>query len=827
MINVSKEFKEKLKRDRVPIMNYADVTLSDGTVLHLEPKDFMIGGCSIEDKTTDGKFGVGFCIGKALSIRLENKDERFSQYDFYQSIITLYVAMLLDDGSIEKIRKGVYYAIAPKTPGDTIEISAVDGMYRLDRDYSASITTYPATLQAIISDACLDCGIPIGFRQFDNMNFVVQEKPEKATYRKVVSWAAQIAGYNARIDNDGYMQLIWHKTSLLEGYHYNGGNFKTYPHDTVIDGGNFKDYSTGMVISGGDFTSEEPIHIFRIKSLSVGTDDVQITGVRVVGEDDKTALSGEEGYLIEIKGNPFVNGREPEIADYLGRRMTGIQFRPFSAQVLSNPLYEPFEVVKVSDRKGNVYYSFINSVSYKIGAYTQVSCQAEDPVRNGSVFSSPAAAAVVEARRNAEKQISTYDKAVQNMNQIAANAMGFHTTYEDQPDGSRITYIHDKPALEDSRTIYKQTIDGFFISTDGGKSYTAGFDKNGNAVVNILYAIGVVCDWIRGGTLTLGGDNNVNGLLKLLNSAGEEVVRADNTGLQVSKGNIRGTTMEIGGLDNANGDIKSYSAEKELRAIFGNNGLEIYAEGRKIGSIGIHYVTPMDVGLAFYLERNASYIGWVAPERNGINSKFYYVSEYHSSEKEGIYSNVPFYSKNINVDGELRVSGTAYMNGTLQANLGVYITNGLYVDDVYYPSDERLKKNIKKSEISALSAINEIQTYTYDWIETGKHREIGFIAQQMETAAEELVHTDNETGAYSINEVGLIPYLVKAVQELSGQLDGLKREIANLKGEDAPVKLSGRKNKWKPVPYTDKEKEAFVGILQERREAKRYGNSND
>lgn len=65
MINASKEFKEKLKNG-ANVVNYADITLSDGTVLHLTYKDFMIGGCSIEDKTTDGKFGVGFVIGKTL-----------------------------------------------------------------------------------------------------------------------------------------------------------------------------------------------------------------------------------------------------------------------------------------------------------------------------------------------------------------------------------------------------------------------------------------------------------------------------------------------------------------------------------------------------------------------------------------------------------------------------------------------------------------------------------------------------------------------------------------------------------------------------------------
>ena len=568
MINASKEFKEKLKNGAA-VVNYADVTLSDGTVLHLEPKDFMIGGCNIEDKTTDGKFGVGFVVGKTLAIKIANHDERFSIYDFYNSIIRVYVAMAMDDGTIEKIRKGVYYATVPSTKGEIIEINAVDGMFLLDKDYSANKTAYPASLQTILTDACLDCGIPIGFRQFDNMSFVVQEKPETGTYRQIVSYACQIAGYNAHIDNDGYMQLIWYNSALLEQYNYVGGDFKTYPHDTILDGGDFDDYSANTIISGGTFSDVMPEHIFRVKSLDVHTDDVQITGVRVIGEDDKTFLFGEEGYLIEVK-NPFANGKEQAVANYLGGRLVGMVFRPFTAQVLNNPLYEPFEVVRVSDRKGNVYNSVINSVSYKIGGYTKISCEAEDPVRNGSVYYSEAAAAVVEARRKFDKQLSTYDKAVQNMNQLAGNAMGFHTTYEEQSDGSRITYLHDKPILEESKTIYKQTIDGFFISTDGGKTYTAGFDKNGNAVVNILYAIGIVADWIKGGTLTLGGDNNINGSCVIYDARGKEVGRFDKDGVWAQNGYFKGT-IESSSAKITGGSININTGNKEESLIVLNS----------------------------------------------------------------------------------------------------------------------------------------------------------------------------------------------------------------------------------------------------------------
>lgn len=539
MITASRDFKEKLK-DGANLVNYADITLSNGEVLPLTYKDFMIGGCQIEDKTTDGKFGVGYVIGKTLSIRLENVDERFSKCDFYQSIINLYVAMAMDDGTIEKIRKGVFYTVVPETPGEIIEISAVDGMYLLDKDYSASTTQYPATLQTIISDACLDCGIPIGFRQFDNMNFTVQEKPEKATYRQVVSWACQIAGYNAHIDNNGYMQLIWYNSALLDQYNYNGGNFKIYPHDVIIDGGNFTDYNTDTVISGGSFTDEIPEHIFRIRSLTVNTDDVQITGVRVIGEDKKEALFGEAGYVIEVSENPFVNGREQEVAGYLGARIVGMVFRPFSAQVLGNPLYEPFEVVRVSDRKGNVYNSIINSVSYKIGGYTQVACEAEAPACNGSRYVSAAAQAVVEARRNTEKQLTAYDKAVQEMNQLAANAMGLYRESEKQDGGSYIYYQSNKPITVDSNgkcqfaansVVYKSAAEGFFISTDGGRSFSSGFDSQGNAVLNVLSAIGIQFDWARGGTLSLGGFDNRNGVIHIMDKDNVHVGTIDNNGI--------------------------------------------------------------------------------------------------------------------------------------------------------------------------------------------------------------------------------------------------------------------------------------------------------
>lgn len=853
MISASKEFKEKLKSG-ANVVNYADITLSNGTVLHLEPKDFMIGGCSIEDKTTDGKFGVGFVIGKTLTIKIANHDERFSKYDFYQSIINLYVALVLDDGSIEKIRKGVYYTVVPETPGDIIEISAVDGMYRLDKDYASSTTVYPATLQKIITDVCLDCGIPIGFTQFDNMSYTVKEKPEKATYRQVMSWACQIAGYNARIDSAGYMRLIWYNTNMLDAYNYIGGDFKTYPHDTIVDGGGFKDYSANTIISGGDFANM-PEHIFRVKSLEVHTDDVQITGVRVIGEDEKKSIFGEEGYLIEINGNPFVNRKESTVAKYLGQRMIGMVFRPFSAEILNNPLYEPFEVARVSDAKGNVYYTLINSISYKIGGYTSVACEAEDPTRNGSMYYSQAAQAVVEARRNVDKQISIYDKAVQNMNELAANTMGLFREQELQSDGSYIYFESTKPITVDENgicrfepgsTVYKKQGEGFFVSRDGGLSYAAGFDSQGNAVLNVLYAIGIVCDWIRGGTLSLGGLNNTNGLLSILDDSGKQVGRWDKDGISVLKGIISGALIEVGGSDNSYGVVNIYDKNNKLCNKLSYDGMRLYNDGSYTGSIGTNYmkINPEMKSISFDLAHGQAFMGWGYQEEKGGSSviKFAYYSPDQSFKNSGLYLGDRLFSNFFKIylgkddtkgyisslsDGP-EICSTERISFSINDRIKMQlVVNGLnlYTDlnmnnfSILDESDERLKENIEESQEPALEIINNIQTYAFDWIEIGKHEKIGFIAQQIEAIAPDLVQINKESDVYSINKVGLIPYLVKAVQELTLQVKELRKEVLELKGEkNMPYKDKKTKKEWSPRSYTDTYKKDFVNKLIKARE---------
>ena len=90
-------------------------------------------------------------------------------------------------------------------------------------------------------------------------------------------------------------------------------------------------------------------------------------------------------------------------------------------------------------------------------------------------------------------------------------------------------------------------------------------------------------------------------------------------------------------------------------------------------------------------------------------------------------------------------------------------------------SDARLKTNIRTADINALDIIRAMRTYSFDWRESGEHERLGFIAQQLERdVSGDFVDVSVSDGHYSTKEMKMIPYLVKAIQELSEQIRQLK-----------------------------------------------------
>lgn len=545
MINVSTQ----LKKESLTNRNYyvtANVTLSNGTTLKLGKKDFYLSGNSLVDSADSGDFPVGVAIEKTASLSLVNDDGRFDGYNFNAARFVVFLNVQLSD-KIETIKRGTYIVSKKPATASEISLSLLDKMHNADKTYDSNLS-FPCTVKELLSECCQQCGITLGDAMFPNADFQIQQAPSNATYRTVIGMCAGIAGGNARIDENDLLRIITFDKTFTNTTIYDGGAVKNWTNGDDLDGGTLNPWTTGTVVDGGTLSNNDYHALFSIQNLQYDVDDVIVTGVKYI-EDETEYMSGRDGYVITID-NQLLSGNAQAGVETVGNQLIGLRMRPFSCDGIANGYATFGDPVEFIDTKNRVFRSFATNVEFVFGGSTSWSCSAKSAEEDVSEFIGGQQAVVEQAKKDTEKKLSAYDVKLKQMNELAANTLGFYYTEEVQADGSTISYRHDKPTLADSKVIYKTGVDGFFLSVDGGQTWKAGFDSNGDAVLNILYAIGIQSEWIntRGFTAK---DNKGNTTLRIDADTGAVTLEVENFTLksrtieQIAKDVVDGSVRNV------------------------------------------------------------------------------------------------------------------------------------------------------------------------------------------------------------------------------------------------------------------------------------------
>lgn len=552
MLNVSAKWQRAVMLDNdINVNCFANIVTASGEKIPISDSELWANGFEVNDSTSsNGTFTIGALIAGKLKIKLNNIYEDYSKYDFDKARVTAYVSKSFSDGTTEKLKIGEYRVSETSYDGSLITLTCLDNINNFNREYDSNLS-YPTTAYEVVRDACIKCDVPFTMARFDNSDYVINEIPsnnQKLTYGQVIAYILQLSGLWGKCGHDGELLIEWYDMSQFGSQNYNGGTFSTkttpYSDGDSVDGGNFTDYSSGDSVDGGTFTDARNYHnIYTQKDLNVATDDVVITGVKVIvtSKEDKAkdvnALAGKEGYVVSISDNPFISADKAQtVANYIFKKIGGMRFRPLDATLLSNPLIESGDVALVTDRKQNTYSCFISNRTFTVGSGTKISCDAENASRNSADKFSNETKAVVQARKVAQAQLSVYDKQMQLLTQLMSQSLGLFKTEQVQEDGSIIYIMHNKADLNSSNIQWKMTANGMAVSNDYGKTWRAGVDKDGNAVFNIMSAIGINFDWAHGGTLTLGGENNTNGKQYVKDANGKILITLDNKGITLANG---------------------------------------------------------------------------------------------------------------------------------------------------------------------------------------------------------------------------------------------------------------------------------------------------
>lgn len=554
MRKLSNRWKEKVKNGMdVQYLKYADITLTDGTVLNLTSANLWANGFSFEDSVSgDSSFDIGSAIINVLNLSINNFDGEYSNYDFEGAEVICYVGLQIEDEDtselldsageqildstgdtiivhkntvIEKTR--ICTATVVEQPEDetvTIDLTCEDNMRKFDRNYSDSKLKYPATRGQIVRDACEVCGVTLQTTSFDRDDYIVQNRPndEALTFRQVLQWVAQIGCQWMRCDEYGRLCIGWYISINEEELIIDDlGVLKTQDDSNI----SLELSSANGILSANNgtflendgilrlFATDEKGNVSEIKTTYGFTPhhtDVVITGVKVTeysessSDNPQTYVVGTEGYVLGISGNKLIRvGDGQTIASMIAEKCVGMRFRPFESECPTDVAMEAGDSLIIVDRNGKIYTSLLTTTTLKPGSGQKIACNAKSAAKNSSTRYSQATQAFVTARNMVKQEKTEREKTLEEFGKRIDSATGVYTTEEIQEDGSRIFYLHDKPTLAESKAIWKMTSEAWGVSTDGGQTWNGGMTVDGDTIVRILTAVGLNADWINTGAITV------------------------------------------------------------------------------------------------------------------------------------------------------------------------------------------------------------------------------------------------------------------------------------------------------------------------------------
>lgn len=547
MLSASAEFKDKIENGN-PIFTKVNITLQNGSTVSFNAGNFAFDdGFEMNTATSNSSsFDIGACITGELRLKLLNYNGELDDYSFDKAKVVAYV---YSPDLTEEIRKGVFYVDSQDFNSGVVSLICYDKMTAFDKRFDNS-TEATKTASQWVTELADSHNISLKSARFNNSTLELKIPTDgDYTEKQILSYILQCTGNYAKIDEDEQLCIDWYEVTNLKPI-IDAQTF-TNPSEDIIDAGNVENIDdVELIYTGGTFNERknESSVITRLFAHNIAVDDVEVTGVRTVLEDGTEVLVGKEGYVLRIEKNPLITEEnQVDITQRLWNVCIGLTFRPMTISILSNPLIQSGDILMIVI-KGNIYYTIATVVDYSQGNYTTITCGAETPTKNSSKYGTPNILIDKKVNGIIDTRLTDYDRGMMELINLISQSLGTYTTKQVLDDGSIIYILHDKPTLADSKKIWKFTANGLIVSNDGGNTWNSGWTSDGKLVMNIIEAVGISFSWAKGGTLTLGGKDNGNGVLIIYDKDGKAIGYWDNTGINTIRGTIGDWTIGTDGL---------------------------------------------------------------------------------------------------------------------------------------------------------------------------------------------------------------------------------------------------------------------------------------
>lgn len=550
MYPVSADYKEKIKENIRTFEAKIQIQHSKG-VLELDDKDLVQGTLIFSESTQPGEeFTIGGTVASDISFSILNKPE-YNDIQFMGATVLCSIGLLVQEGTEahflqpsqtskmpgfdekwEYVPLGIFHIDEAKRLRNTIELKAIDNMINLDKPYSLSKLSYPATLYQIYVNLCNVADIPVGTTSFPNMNYVVQNRPDgDLTLRDVLGYVAELSGTFAKINRYGELELKWYQ-------------------------------STDIVIS--------PANRFSFKPSD---DIVQIKGV-MYSTEDTSYLAGSDEYAIDLSENPLISGNYATLLNNIYNNVKNTVFTPYECSWQGNPAIEAGDMIVQVDIDGKAYNTLVTSSTFKYRGASTLSAKGLPEISRG--YKGSTNRKIAEIKKKIDKDIgdklTTLEEAQLQATELIANMLGGYAIKTEEA-----LYIADNQDLSKAQKVWKWGLGGFGYSENGVNGpYTTAITADGSIVAMLVAANIITANMVKTGVLQ---SEDGSSWLNLDNGTFnfKDVLRWVNNQFEIVNGKLYSTSIQSGGKG-SNSYVRIGSGWSPLEIVQnGNSCVDIWA----------------------------------------------------------------------------------------------------------------------------------------------------------------------------------------------------------------------------------------------------------
>ena len=306
-------------------------------------------------------------------------------------------------------------------------------------------------------------------------------------------------------------------------------------------------------------------------SSNIYKGDLIVSGVEYTTTGGVPIVEGTDDYDLDITGNALAGPLIATVLPVINEEVTGFIYRPFTASAVNAPYLWPMDGVELRDKDNHLHFTTLTNVTFGLNGATALEARGMTYVTNKAKYPKGF------TREQAQLVNQAMEHVEQDIDESLTQQEIFNRLVGDPPAQGLVLY-------------------------------------NGQLYINASY--------IQSGTLVLGGLNNQNGTLKVLNAAGQEIGTWTKDGININSGSVRlskTSSGQTGRVTIQESEVNPIEVEykdssgRVLTTIGGINPIGIFTNDEDC-RIGPHLIL---------FQNNVDGAWFYAIKYNGVNSLYF------------------------------------------------------------------------------------------------------------------------------------------------------------------------------------------------------------